>query len=218
MTALTISVIIPVLNEGSALAEALRACNRESADEVLVADGGSQDGTDAVAREFGHRPIQVTPPQRARQMNAAARVASGDLLVFLHADTTFELGALDALRLAARDRRTVGGGFHRKFRQAAPLLRGSCMIGNVRARYLGWYFGDQAIWARREAFDQVGGFPEVPIFEDLDFSRKLCRLGRTQLVSPGCETSARRFQNGIISRLTKDILLTVRHVSLDPTP
>ncbi len=213
-----ISVVIPILNEAAILPAVLRSCHREGADQVLIANAGSKDEAEEVAAGFGHQVLHVAPPQRARQMNAAARVATGDLLVFLHADTIFEAGALDELRRAALDHRIVGGGFQRRFRPASPLLRMSCQIGNLRARYLGWYFGDQAIWARRDAFQRVNGFPEVPIFEDLDFSRKLRCLGRTHLVFPGCHTSSRRFHHGTLSRLTKDILLTVRHVSLDSTP
>lgn len=208
----TISVVIPALDEAGSVARAVASARDQGANEIIVADGGSRDGTPRAARQAGARVVAVDPPQRARQMNAGARAAGGDVLVFQHADSTFIPGALDALRVALRDPRIVGGGFVRRYRTRSRFLAMSSSIGNLRGRWLGWIYGDQANWARRDAFDQVGGFPEEPIFEDLDFSRSLRCVGCTVMIEPGIETSARRFRNGAAPRVLGDAWLTVRHV------
>lgn len=151
-------------------------------------------------------------------MNAGAAAADGCLLVFLHADTLLEPGSLAALRAAARDPAVVGGGFLRRYESPSRLLAATSRIGNARAARLGWFYGDQAIWARRGAFEAAGGFPEAPRFEDLDFARRLRRLGPTRLVAPGVATSARRFHRGAAPRLAKDFLLAARHLCLGPSP
>ena len=177
-------------------------------------DGGSEDDTVALAERQGARVLRVEPPQRARQMNAGGRAARGDVLVFLHADTVFQPGAIDALRQLASESPLVGGGFRRRYASPSLVLAASCRLGNLRASQLGWFFGDQAIWASREAFERVGGFPEVARFEDLDFTRRLRRLGPTALVVPGVVTSARRFGSRVLPRVLADSLLTVRHVCM----
>lgn len=212
MTPPSLSVIIPTLNEAAVVECAIRSAIEQGANEVVAADGGSSDATRSVALQAGARLATVSIPQRARQMNAGAVSVSGDILVFLHADTVFEPGALDALRRAAADTQIVGGGFRRRYQARSLLLAASCRVGNTRARHLGWFFGDQAIWVRRDIFDKLGGFPEEHLFEDLDFTRHLRRLGRTHLVSPGVETSARRFQDGALIRILADIFLTMRHI------
>lgn len=216
----TISIIIPVFQESPLLlAQAIRSSLAEGADEVIVVDGGSNGRTKFITRRLRARLVISTPAQRARQMNSGARVARGNLLLFLHADSTFLPGSLDALRAVAASRpAVVGGGFLRHYRSRSLLLAASCRIGNARAARLGWYYGDQAIWARRKSFFHIGGFPETPLFEDLDLSRRLRRLGQLRTITPGIETSARRFRKGVLTRLAKDVLVTLRHVCLKPVP
>lgn len=218
MSSVRLSAIIPTLNEGSRIKAALESCHSEGIDEIVVADGGSMDSTRVATLDAGATFIQVSPAQRARQLNAGARAATGDVLIFLHADTLFAPGAVTALKVAIQNPKIVGGGFERRYQTTSKVLRASSAIGNARARHLGWFFGDQAIWATAEAFKQLGGFPEKDIFEDMDFTRRLARLGPTRLIAPGIITSARRFRAGVLPRLMLDILLTVRHVCLDPTP
>lgn len=212
MSSPDISIIIPTMNEAEQLGCAIESCHGEGACEVVVVDGGSGDATVDIAREGAAEVIVVSPAQRARQMNAGAASAKGEVLVFLHADSHFVPGALASLRETVRTTSAVGGGFSRRFQTGSLLLKTSCLLGNGRGKYFGWYFGDQAIWARRESFEKAGGFPEKPIFEDLDFSRNLRRLGPTAHITPGIVTSARRYQNAPASRLAKDFLLTIRHI------
>ena len=216
MSTVRLSAIIPILNEGPNVAAAIDSCHSEGIGEVIVADGGGTESPQSGTLDAATTVIKVAPAQRARQMNAGARAATGEVLIFLHADTLFLPGAITALRAALMDRRTVGGGFERRFQSDSTILRASSAIGNARARHLGWYFGDQAIWARADAFHKVGGFPDQDLFEDLDFSRRLGRLGPTRLITPGITTSARRFRAGVLRRLTLDILLTIRHLGSNP--
>lgn len=215
---LTISVIIPTLNEAAEIEAAVRSSFSEGADEVVVVDGGSRDETESIALASGACVRRSVPAQRARQMNAGAAASRGDFLVFLHADTRFLPGALEALRRAAADASLLGGGFSRRYDSPSSFLRVSSTLGNLRAAGLGWVFGDQAIFVRREVFTTLGGFPERPMFEDLDFTRRIRTCGRMHLVAPGVRTSARRFRDGILRRSIHDFLLTVTHVCLDPSP
>ena len=213
-----VTAIIPTLNEAATIGAAIKSCLREGVHEIIVADGGSTDATATIAQAAGAIILQAQPAQRARQMNAGAHRATGELYIFLHADSTLQPGAMKALAEATQETPAVGGGFQRRYQTDSRLLHITSAIGNARARRLGWFYGDQAIWARAHVFRQLGGFPNIPIFEDLDFTRRLSRVGPTCLISPGIETSARRFQRGALTRLTLDFLLTARHVCLDPKP
>lgn len=214
----TVSVIIPTLNEASFLEAAIASSIREEVDEIIIADGGSHDGTIRIAEKYRTKVVHCQQPQRARQMNLGAAAARGDLLIFLHADSTFQPGAIQALRRIATKSNGIGGGFERLYKTKSLVLKLSCRIGNARAARLGWCFGDQAIWCCRDAFERLGGFPKKSIFEDLDFSRALSTLGTTQLIKPGIKTSARRFRKKTVRRILQDILLTIHHVCLDRKP
>lgn len=207
-----ISVVIPTLNEARHIAGAVRSSLNEGADEVIVSDGGSVDGTFERARKAGAEAIPVLPGQRARQMNAGAESTTGDLLIFLHADSRFEDGAIASLRRCLKDRSIIGGGFRRRFKTSSLLLKTTCMVGNWRAGAFGLLFGDQAIFCRRKVFLALGGYPEVGLFEDFDFSRMMRASGKTVLVAPGIVTSARRFRSGPASRTAKDVWLTIQHL------
>jgi rSAM/selenodomain-associated transferase 2 len=210
-----ISIIIPTLNETENIRRCLKHLEllREAIPlEIIVADSGSNDGTALIAKRKGATVVNVSPPQRATQMNAGARIASGDILIFLHADSRFDPGALEALIQISSDQSIIGGGFRRRFRTNSVILRIACYFGNLRASKLGWYYGDQAIWVRSVTFNQLGGYPIQQQMEDLDFSRKMARHGRTKMVRPGITTSARRFQSGVLRRLCLDVLLVAKHV------
>lgn len=217
MSAPDISVVIPTENEAAALPACL-ARIAGAPNEIIVVDAQSDDGTPAVAESAGARVLVSTERHRARQMNLGASKASGRILAFLHADTLLPVGALEKI-IAAIDRRgAVGGAFSRRYRSRSFVLAVTSRLASLRNRIVGWHLGDQAIFVRRDAFEKLGGFRDVPIFEDLDFSRRLRGLGRTVTLSPPVYSSARRFaERGPWRTTLDDLALTRRYLAgVDP--
>jgi rSAM/selenodomain-associated transferase 2 len=187
-----ISIVMPVLNEAAGIEAALRALAplRARGAEVIVADGGSGDGTAALARPLADR-VLAAPRGRAAQMNAGVPAATGDVLLFLHADTRLPEDAdrfiLDGLKnhLWGRyDVRFDGGG----------LLRLVAIMMNTRSRLTGIATGDQAMFMMRAAFVEAGGFPLIALMEDVALSARLKRLGRPLCLSARVTTSGRRWR------------------------
>lgn len=205
---LSVSVVIPALNEEASIAAAILSARRAGADEVLVVDGGSAYATVAAALPLADGVI-LSPPGRARQMNAGAGASRGDVLVFLHADTTLPAGSADAVRSALAADGVVGGAFsvHLCVSPGAPtakraLLRATGAMINLRARLFRAYTGDQAIFVLRETFERLGAYPEIPLMEDVELSRRMTRHGKTFLLAARVATSARRWEaRGIVSTI-----------------
>jgi rSAM/selenodomain-associated transferase 2/rSAM/selenodomain-associated transferase 1 len=188
----TVSIVVPALNEAGVIDAALARLRRDfPACELIVADGGSSDETPVVAARYAH--VVGCEPGRAAQMNAGAGWASGDVLWFIHADTRVDPAALWQISAALQDPAVVGGGLRLRFDQPGFAMRYVACTSNLRARWLHWVFGDQAMFIRRSAFDAVGGFPCLPIMEDLEISRRLHRRGRLAVLPAAATTSARRF-------------------------
>jgi rSAM/selenodomain-associated transferase 2 len=205
-----ISFIIPAVNEAGRIGEQVERCLALSPrPEVIVADGGSCDDTASRAGEAGARVVLSPRRGRAFQMNAGAAAASGDVLVFLHADVKLNCVAYGVLRKALADPGLVGGAFRRRFDSPSRLLRAGCRLADLRGRWLRVFLGDQAIFVRRKVFRALGGFREILLFEDLEFSRRLARHGRTVLLEAVVVASGRRFdRDGILARLATNLYLT----------
>jgi rSAM/selenodomain-associated transferase 2 len=187
-----LSIVVPVLNEAAGLVAALEALAplRRAGHEVIVADGGSDDGTPDLARPLCDRLI-AAPRGRAVQMNAGARAAKGDVLVFLHSDTYFPPGAAEAILEGAKS--CPWGRFDVEIEGTHPLLKAIAWSMNLRSRLTGIATGDQAIFVRREAF---AGFPEIALMEDVAFSKQMKRRG----AAPAClksrvRTAGRRWES-----------------------
>lgn len=209
-----VSIIIPTLNEADALPGTLRAVAGQNRAEILVVDGRSEDGTAEIAEAFGARVIAASERNRAAQMNFGADHASASVLLFLHADTILPEGGLESIQHALRDERVVGGAFARRFDSGSAVLKVTCALAELRNRTIGWYLGDQGIFARTEVFNRLGGFRRWERFEDLDFSRRLRRAGKTVTLKPGVITSARRFaQRGALRTTMRDFFWTMRYLS-----
>jgi rSAM/selenodomain-associated transferase 2 len=194
-----VSVLVPTLDEVSTVTAALdRLAALRGRFEVLVVDGGSQDATVALAREHaGVARILTSPPLprgRAAQLNAAAREAGGEVLLFLHADTVLPPDAYESLAAAVVDEGLVGGNFALAFDGGDGFAR---FLGRLaRAlRRVGVYYGDSAIFVRTSVFEALGGFRELAVMEDYDFARRLERLGRTACLPGPAVTSGRRWRS-----------------------
>ncbi len=195
MTSPLVSILIPTLDEERelpALLDALAALPGRW--EVIVIDGGSRDATTALARGHGGAPIVLEARGgRAAQLNAGGRVASGDVLVFLHADSRLPVDAYASLADAWRTATVVGGNFALRFDGAGTFER---VLGAVYAfqRRHRFYYGDSSVWVRRETFELLGGYLEIPIMDDYDFVRRLERVGRTRCLPGPATTSSRRWR------------------------
>jgi rSAM/selenodomain-associated transferase 2 len=193
-----LSVVIPALNEAAGVAEAVRSAAAEGA-EVIVVDGGSADGTPQRAAAAGATVLH-SPPGRARQLGAGAGVARGEVLVFLHADTRLPAGWSRAVEEALRDPRVAGGCFRLRFDERSAALALVEWGARLRVALLGLPYGDQALFARREVLERIGGVPQAPILEDLDLVRRLRRAGRLARLPLAVATSARRYRAGGTAR------------------
>lgn len=188
-----ISMIVPLYNESKALPPFLDALDRLPGDwEVLFADGGSTDGSPQ--KIPARYPVLRCPKGRARQMNAAARQATGELLWFVHCDSLLPRDAHTQLERAAGEGARFGC-FHIAFDYHGPFMGCNTLLSNRRARR-GIAFGDQGIFVRRELFLAQGGFPDLPIMEDYEFSRRMRQAGVALTLLPGrIVTSGRRYRS-----------------------
>ena len=172
-----ISVVIPALDSAKTVGAAVRSAPEGA--EVIVVDGGSRDESAAEAERAGAR-VEVSRRGRALQMNHGARVAGGEILVFLHADCRLPGDAGEQMRTVLGRPGVAGGWFPLRIGAAGVLYRLGARGSNRRARLLQLPYGDQAIFTRRDTFRKVGGFPEDPIMEDAGLARRLRRLGRLE--------------------------------------
>ncbi len=203
-----ITIVLPALEEEETLPGTLASVASQSdtaAVEVILVDGGSRDRTvarfaeatsDWRARGWDASVVTSRKAGRAEQMNLGARLAAGEVILFLHADTHLPAGALRAVRSALRDPRVIGGGFRLRYREGGGLLRVIATWASARSVVRRIHYGDQAPFVRRTVFEEIGGFPEQPLFEDLRFARTLRRRGRVRTLPLAVRTSARRLRRG----------------------
>ena len=203
-----ISIIIPVLNEAKILEKTLAQLQSElEHHELIIVDGGSTDDSVHIAEKYGK--VLKSERGRAKQLNAGAAAASGDIFIFLHADIWLESGALAAVERVLFSG-YVGGGFRQKIDGEKFLYRAIEVAGNIRGRYLKVFYGDSGIFLTRPDFEKIGGFPEIPILEEMEFSKALRRLGKTTLITPHIHISARRWETkGIIRTTFNNWLITL---------
>ncbi len=190
-----ISIVIPVLNEAKRLPRLLsRLVQEPGAHEVIVVDGGSGDGTETIARHAGAKVLR-SAPGRGQQLAAGAAAARGETLLFLHADTNFPAGGLARIeRILASEPRCPGGNFRLIFDGDSPFSR--WLTGFYAwIRVHGRYYGDSAIFVRREVYRELGGIRAIALMEDYDFVRRLELYGPTRCIEdPPLITSSRRFE------------------------
>lgn len=203
-----VSVIIPALNEAPGIAQTLSGVRQAGECELIVVDGGSSDGTADLAR--AQADVVLTADRgRARQMNAGARSASGDVLLFLHADTILPVGFAALVQHALHEPAVVGGRFDVRLEAEGWPFRMIETLMNARSRWTKICTGDQALFVRRETFLTLGGLPELALMEDIEFSRRLKRAGRIACLRERVRTSARRWQRDGVLR-TIALMWTLR--------
>lgn len=210
-----VSIIIPALNEAEVLPSTLEALTRQPDPyDCLVVDGGSSDGTRAQARAAGVSVLEA-PRGRGSQMNAGAREARGDLLLFLHADTTLPPDGLSAIRATLSASDTDAGIFRLQFDRPSPLLRFYAWCTNWN--WVRLCFGDRGLFTTRTAFEAVGGYPEWPLFEDLELAARLDDHGGFRFLDAAVTTSARRFsKNGVLRQQLRNLYLWCHYVAGTP--
>ena len=193
-----ISVIIPTLDESSTIARTLTRTVALGFDEIIVSDGGSTDPTipmiQACCARIPAVRLVTAPAGRARQLNEGVKACRGDVLLFLHADTELPPTARTAIESALEPASYVGGRFDVRFDQPSRWGAVISWFMNRRSRLTGIATGDQAIFVRREIFEQMGGFPDIPLMEDIAFSRRLKRRGPTAALTDRVTTSFRRWE------------------------
>jgi len=199
-----LSVIIPALNEAANIRRAIESAKKVGASEILVADGGSEDETPGIAATASCRVVSA-PRGRAIQQNAAARQARGDVLLFLHADNALAGDIAPQLETALANPQVLHGALVQQI-EAAGIAYRLLERGNAaRVRWLGLPYGDQAIFVRRSVFEEVGGFPEVPVLEDLILMQRLRQRAWPALLPGPVLVSSRRWQrNGIIRQTLRN--------------
>lgn len=193
-----ISIILPVLNEAEFISRALKALQsyRSQVHEVIVVDGGSRDDTLALAQSAADQ-VLVSRPGRALQMNAGAAVATGDVLLFLHADSLLPDDAYDAITAVIQSGKTWGR-FNVRLSGQSWMFRIIERMMNWRSCLTSIVTGDQAIFVNRQLFIQVNGFPEIPLMEDIALSKKLRKHSRCACLKSLTVTSSRKWEkNGI---------------------
>jgi rSAM/selenodomain-associated transferase 2 len=189
-----LSIVIPVRNEAAVLPTTLRSLAgwRAEGVEIIVVDGQRDDASLAFAAELADTAF-TSPPGRARQMNAGAAVARGDVLLFLHADTVLPANAPTLIRQASA-RGAAWGRFDVTIAGGSPMFTLIAALMNLRSRWSGIATGDQAMFVTRGAFERVGGFPEQPLMEDIELSRRLRRVSRPACLRERVQTSGRRWE------------------------
>jgi rSAM/selenodomain-associated transferase 2 len=191
-----LSIVIPVLNEAQRLPSLLKRLlplHRHGV-EIVIVDGGSDDGSPSIA-EYGGFTVLRSARGRARQMNAGAVAATGDVLLFLHADTLLPEGTPHLVARALVDVRRCWGRFDVRISGRAFALRMVAALMNGRSRLTGIATGDQAIFMTRAAFESVGGFLDQPLMEDIEMSRRLLKLSRPACIPQRVTTSGRRWES-----------------------
>jgi rSAM/selenodomain-associated transferase 2 len=196
----TLSIIIPVLDEAATIGDALAAletCRGRGA-EIIVVDGGSTDATMEAARPLADR-VLTAPRGRGSQMNAGAAAARGDVLVFLHADTRLPPDADHLILRALEQTNCPWGRFDVTIAGESALLGVVAAMMNLRSRLTGIATGDQTMFMTRAAFAAAGGFPDIPLMEDIVLSRRLKRIGRPACLAARATTSGRRWdRHGVL--------------------
>jgi rSAM/selenodomain-associated transferase 2 len=226
MNAPKISIIIPVFNEASTLEATLTKLQDISNLEVVIVDGGSWDETVTIAKRLGKRftpssefKVTTTRAGRAHQMNVGAATATGDILLFLHADTHLPPKFDILVRQALQNPSTIAGAFELRIDANLWGLRWIEKMVNMRSRFFSMPYGDQAIFLKVSVFQDIGGFPDIPIMEDFELMLRLRRQGQITIIPSSVLTSGRRWQKlGVVkTTLINQLMIAGYFLGIPPS-
>ena len=204
-----VSIIVPTLNEELVLEKTLTQFQQLSPHELIVSDGGSDDDTRNIAGRFSHRVITGSAG-RALQMNVGADEATGDILLFLHADSRIEPESYRKMLQCMQNPKWIGGAFKLCIESGKWSLKLIALLANIRSKYFGLAYGDQGFFVRKEVFKDMNGFSPLPICEDLDFYHRLRKKGPVILLKEKAHTSPRRWiKEGILFTTARNTLIAV---------
>ena len=204
-----VSIIVPTLNEELVLEKTLTQFQQLSPHELIVSDGGSDDDTRNIAGRFSHRVITGSAG-RALQMNVGADEATGDILLFLHADSRIEPESYRKMQQCMQNPKWIGGAFTLCIESGKWSLKLIALLANIRSKYFGLAYGDQGFFVRKEVFKDMNGFSPIPICEDLDFYYRLRKKGSVILLKEKAHTSPRRWINeGIFFTTVRNFIIAV---------
>lgn len=211
-----VSIIVPTLREGDNPARLARLFDGADGVELVFALAEGDEGTRVP--DGAHVKTVTAKKGRARQMNAGASIATGEILLFLHADTLITPESLDNVRKALSEPGVSGGAHKLKISSPRLSLKIISAVANFRSGWLGTPYGDQAIFVKREAFERVGGYDDIPIMEDVRFIEALRRIGEIVLIEDYAETSPRRWEKeGVIMTTLRNIaLITLYKLGVTP--
>jgi rSAM/selenodomain-associated transferase 2 len=206
---LKVSIIVPTLNEAQGLRDTLTQIQQLCPHELVVSDGGSDDNTLKIAKKFTEHVVSG-PAGRALQMNAGAQIATGDIFIFLHADCRIEPASYEKMLHSLKSSEKIGGAFSLCIDSDKWSLRLITRLANLRSKFFGMAYGDQAFFVKNSTFQQMNGFAELPICEDIDFFKRLRKLGPVILLKEKSLTSPRRWiKEGIWFTTLRNILITI---------
>ncbi|XLQ12080.1 MAG: TIGR04283 family arsenosugar biosynthesis glycosyltransferase [cyanobacterium endosymbiont of Epithemia adnata isolate EadnSB Bon19] len=213
-----ISIIIPVLNEETFILKTLNNLRTNEAIEVIVVDGGSQDNTVQLVQNMGVKIIKLTQASRSLQMNQGALLATGNILLFLHADTILPQGYDELILNSFSNSKIVGGAFKLKIDLSLFSLRLIEILVNWRSQIFSIPYGDQGIFVKTSVFREIGGFTNFPIMEDFEFMQKLNKRGKIVIVSAKVVTSGRRWQKlGVVkTTLINQLIILGYYLGVSP--
>lgn len=215
------SIIVPVLNEQDQINSFIDKVKDQSFDgyfELIIVDGDSRGGTINAVRDNSVICL-ISPKGRGRQMNAGAAAARGEILIFLHADTILPDNALGKISRVLQDKNYVGGAFDLKIDSNRLFLKYISVRASLRSRWNRIPYGDQALFIRKKYFDQIGGFKEIPLMEDVDLMRRIKKDGRKIIILPDkVTTSARRWENegAFYTTMRNQILVRLFYLGVSP--
>jgi rSAM/selenodomain-associated transferase 2 len=213
-----ISIIMPVLNEAASLSSSLSKLDITETEELIVVDGGSSDETVSIAREFTDR-VYETKTGRASVMNFGAGKASGDILLFLHADCYLPHNGFNIIRSTLRNNNVSAGGFYLGIDHPSFQFRIIEFGANLRSTVSSFIYGDQGMFLRKEIFKSIGGFADMPLMEDIEICQRLNKLGKMVLLRPPIKASPRRWlQEGVIHTTLRDWSLAFSYTFLKVPP